>query len=373
MHTAHGLPLPLTLSNLVIQPSGPSLSVQVPHGQCVALLGIGPNLQDFTPLARTLAGHTPAQSGQVFVNGQNVTTVPIGQRKLGLLSPHSPLFSHLSVTQNILFPLKAEGGLSQAAMTYRTAEILALMGLDAVRNATPATLNAEQTFRAQLARLLVVRPSAVVLETPFTGMDHSSTMRLITLLEKLQRAIGLSTLLLTHNRTEALLLGEQLGIMQNGALLQLGSPATLLQRPTSEAVATAFGEANALTGKVLYLEDDCAELRLPSGEVVEAMAAAGLEENDLATICIAPDRLSVMFPRTAPTESAEPGMLVCSLVSARHIGTSIHLRFRLHDGTEILAHRPPVHLPKELEPGRLALVAWQAGSATAFPMDQKSG
>lgn len=373
MHTAHGSPLPLTLSNLITKPGGPSLTVQVPQGQCVALLGIGPDLQDFSPLTRCLAGHTPAQGGHILVEGHDVTTAPVGQRRLGVLGPHSPLFSHLCVMDNILFPLKAAKQLSGPGMNHRAAETLALLGLDAVRNTQPAALNPEQDFRVKLARLLVLRPSTIVLENPFTGMDYSTTTRLITLLEKLQRAIGLSTLLLTHNRTEALLLGETIGIMQNDALLQLAPATTLLHRPASEAVAVAFAEANTLTGKVLLLADDCAELRLPSGETVEAMAAPGLEENDLATICVAPDRLSVMFPRTTLNAAEEPGMVLCSLVTARHIGQSIHMRFRLHDGTEIMAYRPPVHLPRDLEPGRPAVVAWQPTSATAFPMDKKSG
>lgn len=373
MHITHGSPLPLTLSHLVLKAGGPGLTVRLGQGQCVALLGIGPDLQDFTQLTRTLAGHAPPYAGMVLVEGHDVTSKPVGLRKLGILSPQSPLFAPLSVTENILFPLKADKRLTPAERQHRTAEIIALLGLDGIRNATPATLNAEQIFRTQLARLLVSRPAAVILQTPFAGMDHASTLRLGTLLEKLQRAIGLSVLLLTHNRTEALMLGDTIGIMHNGALLQLGTAATLLQRPASEDVATAFGEANALTGKVLYLEDDCAELRLPSGETVEAMAAPSLEENDLATICIPPDRLSVIFPRTTATDTEETGLLACSLVTARHLGNSIHMRLRLSDGTEIIAHRPPVHLAQELTPGRRALVAWQTANATAFPMDQKSG
>lgn len=371
MHTAHGLP-PLALSNFMAQPNAPGLTVRVAQGHCVALLGIGPDLQDFAPLTRALAGHTPAYGGTLSAGGVDVTQRPAGSRQIGTLGPHTPLFPHLSVNENILFPLKAAGRLSVSEMRYRTSETVALLGLDAVRDTSPRALTAEQTFRAQLARLLVLRPLAVVLETPFAGMDHSSTTRLVALLEKLQRAIGLSTLLLTHNRTEALLLGDTIGIMQNGALLQQGTAATLLQRPACEAVAVAFGEANSFTGKVLMLEDDCAELRLPSGETVEAMASPELEENDLATICVQPDRLSVLFPRS-PDAADEPGMLLCSLVSARHIGNSIHMRFRLQDGAEIIVYRPPVHMPRELEPGRPALIAWQTANATAFPMDHKSG
>ncbi|KXV57213.1 ABC transporter ATP-binding protein [Acetobacter tropicalis] len=374
MHTTHGSPPPMALLNFTYHPTAPGLSFSVHTGRCVALLGIGDRSQDFASLSLALAGHIPVRAGSLQVSGENVTSQPAGHRKLATIGPHTPLFPHLSVAENCLFPLKARSQLSESAMHHRVSETLALTGLDAVRSVLPGKLTAEQTFRAQLARALILRPEAIVLDHPFTGLDHASVLRQIALLEKLQRAIGLSLLLLTHNRTEALLLGDVIGVMENGHLLQLGNAPTLLQRPASESVAVAFGEANVLTGKVLYTDDDCAELRLPSGETVEAMASHGLEEHDLAAICVPPDKLSVMFPRSATLAKEETeGMVVGTLVSARHLGTVIHIRFRMQDGGELIAHRPPVHTLKDLEPGRLALLAWQTANATAFPMDQKSG
>ncbi|OUI94960.1 spermidine/putrescine ABC transporter ATP-binding protein [Acetobacter indonesiensis] len=374
MHTAHGSPPPLALFNFTPLPSGAPLTLTVPSGQCLALLGIGNDQENFTTLCAALAGHRHPVAGSLHVAGMDVTHTPTGHRRLGTIGQHTPLFPHLTVTENVLFPLRAEGRIPPADCQRRVTETLALTGLEALRNHRPARLTDEQVFRAQLARVLVTRPEVIVLDRPFTTLQPASISRLVALIEKLQRAIGLSTLLLTANRAEALLLGDRIGILENGQLLQCDTVPTLLDRPVCEQVAVAFGEANALTGKVLYCDDDTAELRLPSGETVEAMAAAGLEDNDLARICIPPDRLSVLFPRSLPvaTEDSE-GMLLCALVSARHLGTSIHMRFRMQDGAELIAHRPPVHLPKDLQPGRPALLAWQTASATAFPMDEKSG
>ena len=230
---------------------------------------------------------------------------------------------------------------------------------------------AELTFRVCLARLLVLNPGAIVLNNPFMHMDQATAMRLLSLLEKLQRAIGLSILLLTQSRTEAVMAADTIGIIKDGTLLQTGTAETLLSRPAHENVLTALGDANTLTGKVLSIEDDYAILRLPSGETVEAMSAPDLAADDLATICILPERLSVIFPRTAGAPAEEPDLLVSTLVSARHTGNAIHMRFRLRDGTEITVCRPPVHQPRELQAGREAFLAWQTSSATAFPMDQR--
>ncbi|GBR29195.1 spermidine/putrescine transporter ATP-binding protein [Acetobacter orleanensis NRIC 0473] len=340
----------------------------------MALLGIGSEQEDLDRLTDVLAGHTPSFGGQIRVGGEDVTHRPTGQRGLATLGAHAPLFPHLTLADNILFPLRASERVSTAEAERRTTETLSLVGLDGYRAFKPGRLTAEQNLRGQLARALVMRPEVLVLNRPFSTLDHTATTRMLALLEKLQRAIGLSILLLTRDRTEALMAGDSIGIMDNGILLQLATPPDLLNRPAHEQVAIAFGEANVLTGKVLYAEDDMAELRLPTGETVDAMAGPGLEEQDLANICVSPDRISVMFPRQTTTQQPEDNdMLLCTLVSARHVGAAIHMRFRMRDGGEIIAHRPPVHTLRELEPGRVALLAWQTANATAFPMDQKSG
>lgn len=373
MHTAHGSHPPLELHNLAFLPPLPGLSLHVAKGECVALLGIGTGHEDLTRLTDVLAGHMPSYGGQIRVGGEEVTHRPTGQRRLATLGAHAPLFPHLTLAENILFPLRAAGQVSAAECERRTLETLSLVGLDGRSALKAARLTPEQAVRGQLARALVMRPECLVLNAPFSTLDHAATTRMLALLEKLQRAIGLSLLLLTRDRTEALMAGDRIGILENGVLLQLATPPDLLSRPEHEQVAIAFGEANVLTGKVLYAEDDMAELRLPTGETVEVMAAPGLAEQDLANICIPPDRLSVMFPRQVTTQPEEPDMLLCTLVSARHVGTAIHMRFRMRDGGELIAHRPPVHTLRDLEPGRVALLAWQTANATAFPMDQKTG
>lgn len=373
MHTAHSSPPPLALHNLAFLPPLPGLSLRVEKGQYVALLGIGTEHEDLSRLTDVLAGHAPSYGGQILVGGEDVTHRPTGLRGLATIGAHAPLFPHLTLADNILFPLRATGQISAAESERRTTETLSLVGLDGRRALKPASLTPEQNLRGQLARALVMRPEVLILNRPFSALDHTATTRVMALLEKLQRAIGLSTLLLTRDRTEALMAGDTIGILENGILLQLATPPELLTRPAHEQVAITFGEANVLTGKVLYAEDDMAELRLPTGETVEAMAAPGLKEQDLANICIAPDRLSVMFPRQMSGPPEENDMLLCTLVSARHVGTAIHMRFRMQDGGEIIAHRPPVHTMRELEPGRVALLAWQTANATAFPMDHKSG
>ncbi|MFT8418719.1 MAG: ABC transporter ATP-binding protein [Acetobacter sp.] len=373
MPPAHSSPPALALTDLTVLPEAPPLTLQLATGRCMALLGIGSNPQDLTALAQTLAGRVPA-SGRICVQGVEVGHMPQGARKIATMGVHAPLFPQLSVTDNILFPLRATGLLPKAEISRRRDEVLALTGLDGVRAHAPNTLSVEQVFRVALARALVTSPDLLVLNQPMEGMTAQTVRRSVVFLERLRQAIGLTSLFLTRDRTEAFMAANTIGVMDNGQLLQLADAPTLLNRPASPAVALALGEANILTGKVLRIDDDVAELRLPSGETVEAMADADLTEHDLASICILPDRLSVLFPRTGEVEtSAEAGDLPCTLVSAHHLGHTIIMRMRLRDGTEITLNRPPVHSQRELSAGRPALLAWQTRNATAFPMDKNTG
>ena len=372
MPPAHGSPPALALTDFTVLPTAPPLALRLPMGRCIALLGIGANTQDLTALTEALAGRRPA-SGQICVHGMEVGHKPQGARQIATMGVHAPLFPQLSVTDNILFPLRVTGLLPKAEISRRRDEVLALCGLDAVRALSPRALSTEQVFRVALARALVVSPEVVVLNQPMEGMPPPALRRCMMFLERLRQAIGLTSLFLTRDRMEAFMAASTIGVLDDGHLLQLADAPTLLNRPASPAVAYALGEANILTGKVLRIDDDVAELRLPSGETVEAMADTDLAEHDLAHICILPDRLSVLFPRAGEADiSAEADDLPCTLVSAHHLGHTIIMRMRLRDGTEITVIRPPVHTQRELTAGRPALLAWQTRNATAFPMDKKA-
>lgn len=371
MHTTHGSSTALAVHNLAFFHNAQPLTLSLPAGSCTAILGIGQDNEDLTCLAETLAGRRPCTVEQIEINGTPYNLDASGHKKLATIGPHAPLFPHISVLDNILLPLRASGTLHKAEVSHRGAEILALTGLEALRAQPARTLNAEQIFRTQLARALITQPEVVVLNQPFEKMDQPTIRRAITFLDRLRHAIGLSILLLSRQKQDCMMAADQIGVMQNGTLLQIGDVATLLNRPVCLSVAEQFGDANVISGKVLLIEDDIAELRLPSGETVEAVADYNLEENDLASICILPDRLSVLFPRSGVMEIEDKTDIVCTLVSAHHIGHAIAMRFRTLDGTEIIAHRPLVHLPRELRPGNKAILAWQPQNAIAFPMDAK--
>lgn len=377
----HGAPPALALHSFTVLPQAPGLTLSLPRGGCLAVLGIAPDSPDLEALIAGLTGQvtahtlaTPPQKGRMLVAGEDVTHQQPGLRHVASCGVHAPLFGHLSVLENIVFPLRARGALEPHEILRQGHDLLALTGLDPARHLRANRLSSSQTFRTGLARALIQKPEVLILNQPFATMDPHTSQQEQAMLDRLRHALGLSILLLTRQRSEALLSADDIAVMDKGTLLQSADAPTLLNRPACTAVAVAMDDANVLTGKVLDIQDDIASLRLPSGETVEAMADHALAIDDLACICIPPDRLSILLPRSSAhaQDEAESGDVHCTLVSAHHLGRTIIMRLRSRDGTEITLHRPPVHTMRDLRPGRTGLVAWQARNAIAFPMDEKS-
>lgn len=381
MSLMHDSPAALALHSFTVLPQAPAITLSLPRRGCIAVLGIAPDCQDIETLTARLTGQAtigqavmPPQVARMLVAGEDVTHRPPGSRHVASCGVHAPLFGHLSVLDNILFPLRAQGTLEPHEILRQGHDLLALTGLDHARHLRADTLSPSQAFRAGLARALIQKPEVLILNQPFADMAPQTSQQEQAMLDRLRHALGLSILLMTRQRSEALLSADSIAVMDRGALLQNADAPTLLSRPACPAVAVAMDDANVLTGKVLDIEDDIASLRLPSGETVEAMADHTLAIDDLACICIPPDRLSVLFPRVGAhaQEETESGDVHCTLVAAHHLGRTIIMRLRSRDGTEITLHRPPVHTMRDLQPGRTGLVAWQARNAIAFPMDEKS-
>lgn len=362
----------LALDELVFQPRTPPLTFNMRKGECLALLGIGSYQHDILHLTETLIGRRAPLSGAIYVVGTDVTSYTSSLRGIASVGPQAPLFPHLSVFENILFPLQASGKFSITSMRRYGHEVMALTGLDALRDTKVSQISALDYFRAALARALVCNPAILVLYRPFSGLFYPDNEQAINILDRLRHALGLNILLLTRRRNEAFMLADRTGIMENGTLIQLNTAPALLERPATRSVAITMSNANVLTGKVIEMGEDTVRLRLPTGETVEAMYTPALMENDLATICIPPDKISLLFLKQPPSDPLEEGDILCSLVSSHHLGHTIMIRLRLSDRTEVLVKRPPIHTRSELKPNRQVLLAWQARNAIAFPMDQNN-
>lgn len=343
-----------------------AVSFSIEAGRTLVLLG---EPADGTSLLLdAIAGHARIDRGAVACDGRPVHALPPRDRGIGLVSPRDPLFAHLDVRGNIGFPLRARR-LPAAERDRRIGDGLALLGLDAVAHLRPAALNPADAVRAAIARALAADPALLLLDAPLQALRHREREQLRRSLKRLAAARGLTMLLATEDRDEALSLGDAIGVLHRGRLHQVAPGAALLERPEDAVVAARIGDANLLPGRILENDGELARVRLPTGHVMDAEPCGPLTENAACTLAVRPDRIATAFltRRGSEMESAEDA-LPGTLQDVVHLGDHLRLRFRLADGTELLVRRPPAAVLAELRPGRVAMLAWQAHQARVFPV-----
>jgi sulfate transport system ATP-binding protein len=214
----------------------------VPSGKLVALLG--PSGSGKTTLLRIIAGLEFADRGSISFDGQDVTNLPPGKRHVGFVFQHYALFRHLTVFRNITFGIDVRPRRlrpSKSELSRRVAELLQLVQLDGLENRFPAQLSGGQRQRVALARALAVEPRVLLLDEPFGALDAKVRKDLRRWLREFHERLHITTLFVTHDQEEALELADEIVILHQGNIQQIGSPAEILSSPANPFVADFLG------------------------------------------------------------------------------------------------------------------------------------
>ena len=242
------------------------LDVSIVEGEFFALLG--PSGCGKTTLLRTIAGLERANSGTVAIGGRDVTRVEPGRRRVAMVFQDYALFPHMTVAQNIAYPLRVrrESRARQRSVAEETSSGLGLAGLLERR---PGQLSGGQQQRVALARAIAMNADVLLLDEPLSNLDARLRLEARTFLKRLQRDLGLTTVFVTHDQAEALALADRIAVMESGRIRQLGTPKAVFQRPASTFVANFIGSTpmNLLDAKVHngHVEVAGARLPLPAG------------------------------------------------------------------------------------------------------------
>ncbi|MBE7210649.1 MAG: ABC transporter ATP-binding protein, partial [Gluconacetobacter diazotrophicus] len=220
------------------------VSLALAAGEFFCLLG--PSGSGKSTFLRLVGGYLEPQAGRVWLRDREVTRLPPERREMGMVFQNYALFPHLDALGNVAFGLRVRG-MRRAAREEKAREILTWVGLKPEEfGRLPAALSGGQQQRVALARALVFGPGLLMLDEPFANLDRSLRERLRDELRDVQRRLGTTTILITHDREEALALGDRLGIMHAGRLLQTDTPERLYRQPRDAAVARLLGHPNVL-------------------------------------------------------------------------------------------------------------------------------
>ncbi|MFE2889018.1 ABC transporter ATP-binding protein [Streptomyces sp. NPDC059272] len=295
------------------------LDLTVRPGEFLALLG--PSGCGKTTALRMLAGFEHPTSGEVLVDGKDVTDVPAHRRDAGMVFQSYSLFPHLNALDNVAFGLRMRK-VRTAERRSRAAELLDLVGLGDKGERFPHQLSGGQQQRVALARALALRPRVLLLDEPLSALDAKVRLSLREEIRRLQQELGITTLFVTHDQEEALSIADRVAVMRAGRLEQCAAPAELYGRPATPFVAEFVGTMSRLPGRLTDGTVEVLGQRLP----VDGEAPAGPDVD----VLVRPEAIDV---RTDGTGDAR-------VVATAFLGAVVRVTVRLGDDTEVKADLP---------------------------------
>jgi multiple sugar transport system ATP-binding protein len=284
------------------------LDLEIADGEFFALLG--PSGCGKTTLLRTIAGLEPPSEGTVRIGERDVTRLAPGARDVAMVFQDYALFPHMTVAENISYPLKVRRR-PRAERDARAAEVGAQLGLDALLARRPAALSGGQQQRVALARAVAVRPAVFLFDEPLSNLDARLRLEARTFLKRLQREVAVTTVFVTHDQAEALALADRIAVLDAGRVCQVGTPREVFGRPATTFVANFIGSTpmNLLPGTVHDGRIEVCGTAFPAG-------VKGLADGDKVVVGMRPEYLAVA--REQP-----PGPAITGTVSVtENLGTS---------------------------------------------------
>jgi putrescine transport system ATP-binding protein len=297
--------VPLLRIDAVVKKFGPvravdRLSLEIRAGEFFALLG--PSGCGKTTLLRMLAGFETPDEGRILLDGKDIAQVLPHQRPVNMMFQNYALFPHLSVRDNIGFGLK-RAGMARSEIAARVAELVALVRLEGLEKRKPDQLSGGQKQRVALARSLARRPRVLLLDEPLAALDKKLRESTQAELMEVQRRLGMTFIIVTHDQEEAMTVADRIGVMDNGRLEQVATPRQLYEAPNSRWIAEFVGDINIFEGQILEGQAEAHEahrLVIATRDAGTIAAAEPRQPVTKATICVAIRPEKVKLSRRGP-------------------------------------------------------------------------
>jgi putative spermidine/putrescine transport system ATP-binding protein len=274
-------------------------SLDIRQGELMTLLG--PSGCGKTTLLNIVAGFLSADEGYLEIAKERMNEVPTFQRQIGMMFQNYALFPHMTAGANIGYGLKMRN-LSRTEIVKRVKEVLALVKLEGFEDRKPSQLSGGQLQRVALARALVIRPKVLLLDEPFSALDKSLRTSMQIEVKDIQRKLGLTTIFVTHDQSEALNLSDRLAVMSEGQIRQVGTPEEIYASPADRFVASFVGDVNVIPGVIAGVHDrhaviavGASRLRVPSQPLDHLFAGSPVD------VFIRPEQLRLADPGEEPT------------------------------------------------------------------------
>ncbi len=335
-----------------------NLDVDIAKGEFLTMLG--PSGSGKTTSLLMLAGFEPATHGEIYLNGKPINNVPPNKRGIGMVFQNYALFPHMTVAENLAFPLKVRK-MSPTDVQQKVDRALAMVELPSFGQRRPAQLSGGQQQRVAVARALVFEPELILMDEPLGALDKQLREQMQYEIKHIHENLGVTVVYVTHDQSEALTMSDRIAVFEDGVIQQLSSPSTLYEKPNNSFVAQFIGENNRLNGNITAIDGTVCTVELDSGDKVTADKVVDGGIGTRTTLSIRPERVDL-----DPEAGSVPVTISGKIEELIYLGDHIRVRMSVAGTDEFIVKVRNSASGQSLETGQLTTVGWNPEDCRAL-------
>lgn len=341
--------------NLVVK----NFNLDIKRGEFITMLG--PSGSGKTTCLMMLAGFETVTHGEISIDRQPVNDISPQKRGIGMVFQNYALFPHMTIAENLAFPLKVRG-LSNSDIRAKVKNSLDMVAMGALGNRMPAQLSGGQKQRVALARALIFEPRLVLMDEPLGALDKQLREQMQYEIKRLSKQLGITVVYVTHDQSEALTMSDRIAVFNDGVVQQLANPSDLYEKPETAFVASFIGENNRLTGTVIQREGGYCQVQVADLQIkAVATGPANITPRTITSLSIRPERVFL-----DPAQGQCDNRLPARIQELIYHGDHLRLRLNIAGQDDFIVkvvngvnHTRPT-------PGAMVTVGWRAEDCRAL-------
>ena len=336
------------------------LNLGIGKGEFVTLLG--PSGSGKTTILMMLAGFQTATAGEIRIAGRSVQDLPPRKRGIGMVFQNYALFPHMTVGQNLAFPLEVRG-IAEAQRRERVGRALDLVRLSGLEDRGTGQLSGGQQQRVAIARALVFEPDLVLMDEPLGALDRSLREEMQYEIRSIHQRLGVTIVYVTHDQQEAMVMSDRIAVLNGGRIEQIAGPEGLYEEPERAFVARFIGENNRLHGRVALVEDDLCEVDV-GDERIRAFRIVPCEPGDDVTLSIRPERIAIQ-----PREGLYHNVVDARVEDMTFLGDHLRVRVAACGRRDVIAKIPNIVGHGAMMVGDTIRIGWTVNDCRALDFE----
>ena len=341
--------------NLVVK----DLNLNISKGEFLTMLG--PSGSGKTTCLMMLAGFEPATNGEIYLGDRSINHVPPHKRGIGMVFQNYALFPHMSVAENLAFPLQVRK-MSKAEIEQKVQRALEMVELGSFGARRPAQLSGGQQQRVAVARALVFEPDLVLMDEPLGALDKQLREQMQYEIKHIHENLGVTVVYVTHDQTEALTMSDRVAVFEDGVIQQLSTPDELYENPRNAFVAQFIGENNKLFGTVEKINDSTCSVKIDDGTMVTAEKVNVHSAGDRTTLSLRPERVEIDPPKSMDD------VVKGKIEELLYLGDHIRVRMNVCGNDEFIVKVRNRSDKRELSEGQEVKIGWKASDCKALDL-----